>query len=300
MPPDAPPAEPMERTSMALKNVQEMFAAAAAAHAGQPAVERGGRVTTYGELQEQSERLAGRLRDLGAGPGDVVGLLLSGPPELAAAMLATLGRRAIFVPLDPALPDRRLAAMLAFVRPRLLVTVPKLADRLRTLTPEGSAAATVALAGDAATVVEASASSAGGLAGPAGADPPVPAPAAAQLPAEPDDPCYIFFTSGSAGAPKGILGRAKGIDHFVRWEIETLDVRPGLRFSQLTSPGFDAVLRDLFTPLCAGGVVCVPPHRDVLRDPRRLAAWLAAERVEVLHCVPSLLRALLAHELPPG
>ena len=28
------------------------------------------------------------------------------------------------------------------------------------------------------------------------------------------------------------------------------------RVSQLTSPSFDAYLRDVFTPLCAGGTVC--------------------------------------------
>src|SRR5207245_1792403 len=40
----------------------------------------------------------------------------------------------------------------------------------------------------------------------------------------PDDMCYIYFTSGSTGRPKGIAGRLKGVDHFIRWEIETLGV----------------------------------------------------------------------------
>src|SRR5687767_4391540 len=84
----------------------------------------------------------------------------------------------------------------------------------------------------------------------------------------------------------------KGIDHFIRWEIRTLQLKPGVRVSQLTRPGFDAYLRDLFTPLCAGGTVCIP-EEDVGADGELLRKWLERERVQTLHCVPTVLRRLL-------
>jgi amino acid adenylation domain-containing protein len=108
---------------------------------------------------------------------------------------------------------------------------------------------------------------------------------------------YVYFTSGSTGRPKGIAGRLKGIDHFVRWEIATFGVGPGTRVSQLTSPSFDAYLRDVFTPLCAGGTVCAPPSRETVLDAARLAEWLTERRVEIVHCVPSLFRSLLNQPL---
>ncbi|HXQ74652.1 MAG TPA: condensation domain-containing protein, partial [Pyrinomonadaceae bacterium] len=108
-----------------------------------------------------------------------------------------------------------------------------------------------------------------------------------------DAPCSIYFTSGSTGKPKAILGRLKGIDHFMRWEIEAVGARPGIRVSQLASPAFDGFLKDVFVPLCSGGVVCAPESRDVILDAWSLADWLDVEQIEVLHCVPSVFRALL-------
>jgi non-ribosomal peptide synthetase component F len=70
---------------------------------------------------------------------------------------------------------------------------------------------------------------------------------------DPDDMCYIYFTSGSTGKPKAVAGRLKGLDHFIRWEMDTFRILPGTVVSQLTPPVFDPFLRDTFAPLCAGG-----------------------------------------------
>jgi non-ribosomal peptide synthetase component F len=72
---------------------------------------------------------------------------------------------------------------------------------------------------------------------------------------DPDDFCYVYFTSGSSGKPKGIAGRLRAIDHFIRWEIKTLELGPGTRVSQLINPSFDAFLRDIFVPLCSVGTI---------------------------------------------
>src|SRR5689334_23078635 len=114
---------------------------------------------------------------------------------------------------------------------------------------------------------------------------------------DPEAPCSIYFTSGSTGKPKAILGRLKGIDHYMRWEIEAADVGPGTRVSQLASPAFDGFLKDAFVPLCSGGTVCAPEDRSVILSATQLADWLDIEQVEVLHCVPSVFRALLNENL---
>lgn len=112
-----------------------------------------------------------------------------------------------------------------------------------------------------------------------------------------DAPCSIYFTLGSTGRPKGILGRLKGIDHFIRWEIETVGAGPGTRVSQLASPSFDGFLKDAFVPLCSGGVACAPESREILLDPGRLIDWIDVEQIEVLHLVPSVFRSLINHGL---
>src|SRR5262249_17585825 len=92
----------------------------------------------------------------------------------------------------------------------------------------------------------------------------------------------------------------KAIDHYIRWEMEALGAGPGGRVSQLISPAFDASLRDIFLPLCAGRTLCAPEGRDTILDTNQLAAWLPAEGGGVVHCVPSLSPILLERRATPG
>ena len=107
-----------------------------------------------------------------------------------------------------------------------------------------------------------------------------------------DDPAYIFFTSGTTGTPKGVLGRHKGLSHFLTWQKNTFGIRPDDRCAQLTSLSFDVVLRDIFLPLVSGATLCLPDESsdaassDILR-------WLNRESITSLHAVPALAQTWL-------
>jgi tyrocidine synthetase-3 len=113
----------------------------------------------------------------------------------------------------------------------------------------------------------------------------------------PEDKLYIYFTSGSTGAPKAIVGKNKSVVHFIQWETGAFDIGPGNRFSQLVAPGFDAFLRDILAPLCAGGTICVPPEKDILMESAALTRWVRDSEIEFIHCVPGVFR-LLNHDSP--
>lgn len=110
----------------------------------------------------------------------------------------------------------------------------------------------------------------------------------------PDDPAYIFFTSGSSGVPKGVKGQHKGLAHFIHWQRTEFNISAQARAAQLTALSFDVVLRDIFLVLTAGGTICIP-EREITLDPSRIFYWLREQKITLLHIVPSLARLWLNH-----
>ena len=102
--------------------VHELIAGRAGACPDAVAVVCGDGCLTYGALVGRAGRLAGFLRERGAGPESVVGLCLGRGADMVTAVLAVWLAGAAYLPLDPAYPAARLAFMLADSRARLLVT----------------------------------------------------------------------------------------------------------------------------------------------------------------------------------
>ncbi len=107
---------------------------------------------------------------------------------------------------------------------------------------------------------------------------------------ESQDSAYVYFTSGTTGKPKGILGKNSSLLQFLKWEIDTFSITPNTRVSQFISPYFDAFLRDIFAPLLAGGTICIPPTDEDFFTPEKMVSWIDKAKVNLIHCVPSLFR----------
>jgi amino acid adenylation domain-containing protein len=256
--------------------VHDLFDQMAEQFGNQPAIDNGARRITYSALQTEVGRLRSVLSSVGVAESSIVGVFLSDPIGIVTSILATLKAGGVFCPLDPSFPEKRLQVMFETATPKWCITNSQSVEKLQQVVAGLPSPPEIIRIDD------------------------LPAPARASFEthhSKGDAPCSIYFTSGSTGKPKAILGRLKGIDHFIKWEIETVKAGPGTRVSQLASPSFDGFLKDAFVPLCSGGVVCAPESRDIIFDAWSLADWLDIEQVEVLHCVPSLFRSLLNEKL---
>ena len=100
-----------------------------------------------------------------------------------------------------------------------------------------------------------------------------------------DDAAYIFFTSGTTGEPKGVVGSHDALSQFLEWQRTTFAIGPADRVAQLSGLSFEPVMRDIFLPLTSGGTLCLPTNKE----PADVWQWLDQEAVTILHSVPSLL-----------
>lgn len=242
------------------------FHSVAASRRDQLAVRTPARDVTYGELADGVRAIARAIAGRGL-TGERVGILASDHAAVIAALLGTLEAGCVAAPLDPQASPERLAAQRAKIAPAAFVVDTATRGRADGIVLE--------LVGPRLVTT-----------GPAG-DPPHAL--------DPDGACSIYFTSGSTGAPRAILGRFAGIDHHIAWELAFLGPETCERGAILHAPTYDAYLPDALVPLCAGGVACAPADRDLVLDPAALAAWLASERITLVHATPSLFRSLLAH-----
>lgn len=108
---------------------------------------------------------------------------------------------------------------------------------------------------------------------------------------------YIYFTSGTTGKPKGIIGGTKGLVHFIQWEITELQLDNQLCIAQFTPPFHDPFLRDVLVPMSVGGKICIPDSYEMMITPEKIVRWLEINQVNLIHCTPSMFHIISSEKL---
>ena len=274
---------------MHVDTLQQMLSNAARTHGDKIALEFNGQSVLYADLERTTNRLARHL--IRSVPkGSVIALLIEDRIKLIEAVIAVLKAGCVFMPLSANNPDRRLKLMVEKARPDLFIGEQMNCDRIASLGTALGQQSRFILLDHSEMVID----SHEGLGRLAESDSSLPFDLT-----DADDMCYIYFTSGSTGVPKAIAGRAASLLHFIKWEIRRFDVTADWRTSQFATPTFDAFLRDIFVPLCAGATSCIPESSDVILDPPELIRWIDENNITLIHCVPSIFRSLLREPLTP-
>lgn len=250
---------------------------------GRVAVVHGARHITYSELEKRTNRMANffytryRGKEIPAVNPKAL-ILLDRSPGLIITLIALLKCGIIFVPLDPEFPGNRIGLLLKETCPDMLVISPASYRKFKDIFDRQEKQPPFFLFDDRIGGIESAADD--GNSG------------VLQFERIYNRYAYIYFTSGSTGPPKGVMGRHKSLSHFIEWEIKEFGIDEEFNISLLTSPSFDAVLRDIFVPLKAGGI-CRIPGNGILQNPGRLLAWFDREKITLVHTVPSFFKTLL-------
>ena len=201
------------------KNVLEYLEAAAARHPEKTAFSDENGALTFAALRERALRIGAALS--GLGQNRPVAVLAGRDTATVAALLGVLYSGNFYVPLDAAMPEARLGAILEGLRPAAI------------LSPEGRGGAY----GKALSFAEAAAAApANGIPG-------------GVLDV---DPAYMIFTSGSTGTPKGIAVSHRSVIDFADWYAEETGVTAEDVLGNQAPFFFDLSVKDLYTTLKTG------------------------------------------------
>lgn len=248
--------------------LHEMVAGAAARTPDAVAVSCDGRELTYGELDRRANGLAHRLQQYGVVAGVVVPVLLERSEDLVIALLGALKAGGVFLPLDPAQPAGRMAAMLADVPDAPVCITHR--EHLPHV-PTGFTGARLCL------------------------DQPSAVPGEQATPPEigSAELAYLMYTSGSTGAPKGALNSHAGIRNRLLWMQDAYRLTADDRVLHKTPINFDPFVWEIFWPLTVGAqVVIAKPEGH--KDAGYLVRTIVEQHVTTMHFVPSMLRRFLA------
>ena len=228
---------------------------------------------TYQELNYRVNQLACYLRKLGVGSEVVVGLYVERSFETIIGILGILKAGAVYVPLESAYPEDRIAWMLSDAKVSVLLTKHQLVEYL----PNHNARV-ICLDSDWETISQESREN------------PINYTTASNL-------AYVIYTSGSTGLPKGVMLEHKGLCSLVEHQKQVFHITENSRILQFASFSFDASIWEIFMALSNGATLCLA-KQDSLHSPLELLHLLRSQSITIATLPPSFLSVLPIKELP--
>lgn len=272
---------------------------AAARFPDRPAVIDGDRKITYRALLRSCRRLADMLHTAGIGRGDRIGIHLPRGLEACIAIYATLELGAAVVPLDAASPSERNHRIAADGALSALITNSPGIAGLVEPGPLQSIRCTILVENPRSPPSEPR-----GLGRVLSWDKALGDPAAEGEPSDsgstergpgiaPADLAYILYTSGSTGAPKGVMISHGAARAFVDWTLDTFGLTSEDRVQGVASYHFDLSIFDLFAT-CGAGACLFPLPADAWLHLEQITRRLNEDRISTWYSTPSALMLLLA------
>ena len=271
----------------------------------------GGKVT-YGQLERLSDALAAGLVQLGVRPGDRVALCLPNCPQFIIAEFGVWKAGAISCPFNPTYSDREMEDALAATGAGTLIVLNRFYERLKAIQPRTSVTRIIPTnikeylpmalrlaytflkekdEGERIEVHDGDIS----LADLLDRHHESPRPA---LRISADDPAVILMSGGTTGAPKGVLGRHRGM------VIAGLQLRAWLRSAMDEWTDTMMLPLPLFHVFANIGVqsLALINHNPIslianARELRDVLKEIESVRPAFLVAVPTLLSGIMSHPL---
>lgn len=244
-------------------------------HESRPAIVDGAQKYSYGALQTQTDLLVAALKAAGVARGDRVGIYLPKSFAECAAIFAPSQIGAVVVPINPLLKPGQVAHILSDCSAKALVTTNALFATLKSALQEKACAPSLV---DPEDISSRYAETGQNLQDAAAIG---------------EDLAAILYTSGSTGAPKGVMLSHRNLLAGTRIVRTYLNITPEDRILSLLPLSFDYGLNQLLTSVEQRATLVLGSFR--LGD--QIVKLLAQHRITGLAGVPTIW-AFLAKAAP--
>ncbi|NJO96373.1 MAG: amino acid adenylation domain-containing protein [Pleurocapsa sp. CRU_1_2] len=243
---------------------------------------------TYQEVNNQANKLAAFLLELGVKQGDFVGIFQPRNPNFLISILAILKAGAAYVPLDCTYPPERIKYMLTNSEVKILLTQSSLLniflddldnyqhlkhiicldvqDLIKTKLANINLYSQVNInqfASENTTQIN-----------------------------QASDRAYMIYTSGSTGLPKGAIVRHDGAINHIYAQFDALDLQPGFSFLQSAPASSDISVWQFLAPILIGGRTVIA-DKETICNSQQLFKLIKSEKLTLVELVPVVLRSLL-------
>ncbi len=249
--------------------LMKQFSSACHDYRDRTAIEWNDQRMTFGQLEQESNRMAEYLMHLGIAKGSVVVVNLYRSIDYFVAVWGILKRGAIFIPLASNTPVNRLKHIIADVEASLVITDSVAAGHW-------SALRTGIVTDFRNKLVQYS-------------------PGKTNVNIHSADPAYIIYTSGSTGSPKGVVVSHGALVNYLASSksiyLENDRQQQPPVFPFFTNISFDLTITSVFLPILTGGKVIVYQEPKVGPD-LTLLSVVRENKINAIKLTPAHLALL--------
>jgi amino acid adenylation domain-containing protein len=223
---------------------------------------------TYEVLNRKANSVAQLLLRMHSAGEERIALLFDHDASMIAALLGVLKIGKIYIPLEPAYPEARLAYMLQDSQASIILTNTKNIFIAQRLVQDGQQIINL----DEVPVEES-------------CDDP-------SLSVSPDTLAYLLYTSGSTGQPKGVIQNHRNVLHHIRVYTNNLHICTEDRLTLLSSYSFDAAVMDIFGALLNGATLYpIDLKEETVED---TVQWCREQEITLYHSTPTVYRYVVS------
>ncbi len=229
-----------------------------------------GKSLTFRELNENANKIANHLIEMGLSIEQMVGVMLPRTVDVYATRQGIMKAGGAFLPIDPEYPDERISYILEDSRAEFVLMPREIAKERKKLLENLSAKV---------LILEELLEQDGNTKNP-------------KVNIRPENLCYCIYTSGSTGKPKGVMIEHRNLVNYVDdnpYNVEAqsyvYNATVSLAFAAIT---FDVSILEECIPLYHGITVCMANEEEI-HNPLALSKLILENGVDMLTCTPSFL-----------